>query len=238
MSPLGADHAAQRAQHGRLAGAVGAEQRAHAARRRARSRPRTAPAPRHRTRRDRSTSSIIARLPACSALRPGPEIGLDHGRVLLHLGRRALGDLAAEIERDDPVGHRHDEVHVMLDEQHGRRGARRGCAGSARPARRPRSCVSPPAGSSSNSSAGRAASARASSTRLRVPSGSPAAGRSATSRRSSMSSSAQAVSVSAASRRRVAGSRSASVRKSPRPRACPPIRTLSRTLCGPNSARF
>ena len=46
------------------------------------------------------------------------EIGADHRLVLLHLGRRALGDLAAEIERDDLVGNRHHQVHVMLDEQH------------------------------------------------------------------------------------------------------------------------
>ena len=46
------------------------------------------------------------------------EIGADHLLVLLHRGRRALGDLPAEIERDDLVGDRHHEAHVMLDEQH------------------------------------------------------------------------------------------------------------------------
>ena len=51
--------------------------------------------------------------------RPGAEIGADHLFVLLHLGRRALGDLAAEIERDDLVRDRHHQVHVMLDQQHG-----------------------------------------------------------------------------------------------------------------------
>ena len=48
-----------------------------------------------------------------------PEIGLDDIRVGLHLGRRSLGELAAEIQRDDVVGDRHHETHVMLDQQHG-----------------------------------------------------------------------------------------------------------------------
>ncbi len=37
----------------------------------------------------------------------------------LHLGRRAFGDLAAEIEHHDFVADRHDEIHVMLDQEHG-----------------------------------------------------------------------------------------------------------------------
>src|SRR4249919_2611391 len=45
------------------------------------------------------------------------EIGLDDLRVGLYLGRHALGDLAAEVEDVDALGHRHDEVHVVLDEQ-------------------------------------------------------------------------------------------------------------------------
>ena len=32
-------------------------------------------------------------------------------------GRRALGDLAAEVEHDDAVGDRHHELHVVLDQQ-------------------------------------------------------------------------------------------------------------------------
>ena len=32
---------------------------------------------------------------------------------------RALGDLLAEVEHDDPVGDAHDQAHVVLDEQHG-----------------------------------------------------------------------------------------------------------------------
>src|SRR5215471_14273730 len=47
------------------------------------------------------------------------EIGADHFLVLLDLGRRALRDFAAEIERDDLVGDGHDKVHVVLDEEDG-----------------------------------------------------------------------------------------------------------------------
>src|SRR5262245_48644109 len=47
----------------------------------------------------------------------GAEVGLDHLGVLLDLSGRAFGDLAAEIEHDDAVGHLHDEAHVVLDEQ-------------------------------------------------------------------------------------------------------------------------
>ena len=42
----------------------------------------------------------------------------------LHLGRRAVGDLAAEVERDDLVGDAHHQVHVVLDQQHRQRAAR------------------------------------------------------------------------------------------------------------------
>ena len=48
-----------------------------------------------------------------------PEVGLDHLRVVLHLGRRPLGDLAPEVEHDDLVGDAHHQLHVVLDEQHG-----------------------------------------------------------------------------------------------------------------------
>ena len=34
-------------------------------------------------------------------------------------GRRALGELAAEIQRDHMVGDRHHQAHVMFDQQHG-----------------------------------------------------------------------------------------------------------------------
>src|SRR5919197_2400005 len=48
----------------------------------------------------------------------GPQIGLDHGAVALNVGGRPLGDLASEVEADDVVGHLHDEVHVVLDDEH------------------------------------------------------------------------------------------------------------------------
>ena len=49
----------------------------------------------------------------------GAEIGGDHGRVVLHLGRRAVGNLAAAIEHDDVVGNIHHHAHVVLDQHHG-----------------------------------------------------------------------------------------------------------------------
>src|SRR5690606_13467785 len=80
---------------------------------RASGRPREGPSWRRRRRR-------LASLRAASscAARP-PEIGGDDALVPLYLGRRAFGDLPAEIERDDLVGDRHDEAHVMLDEKDG-----------------------------------------------------------------------------------------------------------------------
>src|SRR5579859_2625671 len=50
----------------------------------------------------------------------GSQVGLDHGRVGLDLGRPALGDLAAEVEHGDAVADAHHQAHVVLDEQHGR----------------------------------------------------------------------------------------------------------------------
>ena len=47
------------------------------------------------------------------------QVGVDHDRVLLDLGRRALRDHLAEVEHDDPLRHRHHELHVVLDQQHG-----------------------------------------------------------------------------------------------------------------------
>ena len=61
----------------------------------------------------------IGQRQACSRLRAA-EIGLDHRRVALHLGGAAFGDLAAKIEHDDPVGGVHDQLHVVLDQEHGR----------------------------------------------------------------------------------------------------------------------
>src|ERR1700674_1017504 len=49
----------------------------------------------------------------------GAEIGFAHERVGLDLGRRAFGDFLAEVEHRDAVGDRHDELHVMLDQEDG-----------------------------------------------------------------------------------------------------------------------
>ena len=47
------------------------------------------------------------------------EVGGDHRRIALHLGRRALGDLDAEVEDQHAVGDVHHETHVVLDEEDG-----------------------------------------------------------------------------------------------------------------------
>ena len=44
-------------------------------------------------------------------------------RLLAHVRRSAVGDLAAEIERDDVVRDRHHQVHVMLDQENSDREA-------------------------------------------------------------------------------------------------------------------
>ena len=41
-----------------------------------------------------------------------------HRRIGLHALRRSLGDLLAEIHDHDAIGEAHDEVHVVLDQQH------------------------------------------------------------------------------------------------------------------------
>src|SRR3954454_4955522 len=48
----------------------------------------------------------------------GAEIGVEHGVIRADFTRRARGDDPAGIEHRPPVGHRHDEVHPMLDEHH------------------------------------------------------------------------------------------------------------------------
>ena len=47
------------------------------------------------------------------------EVGADDVRLLLDLGRRALGDLAPEVQHHDAVGDLHDQSHVVLDQQDG-----------------------------------------------------------------------------------------------------------------------
>src|SRR5947208_2384663 len=48
------------------------------------------------------------------------EIGLDDLRILLHVGRRSLGDFLAVVEHEHAVAHAHHELHVMLDQQNRR----------------------------------------------------------------------------------------------------------------------
>lgn len=46
------------------------------------------------------------------------EIGSDDLGVFLDLCRCAFRDLFAEVQHDDTVGNRHDQRHVMFDQQH------------------------------------------------------------------------------------------------------------------------
>src|ERR1700752_625476 len=55
------------------------------------------------------TSSI--RVTGSRSRRGAPEIRLDDSLIVLHLGGRALGDLATEVEHDDPVGDPHHQLH-------------------------------------------------------------------------------------------------------------------------------
>ena len=47
------------------------------------------------------------------------QIGFDHLRVRAHFRRRAFGDLHAVIEHGDALADAHDDLHVVLDQQHG-----------------------------------------------------------------------------------------------------------------------
>ncbi len=46
------------------------------------------------------------------------QVRLDHARILLHLFRRALGDLLAVVEHGHALGDAHHHLHVVLDEEH------------------------------------------------------------------------------------------------------------------------
>src|SRR5688572_12132710 len=48
-----------------------------------------------------------------------PEVGLDDLGVVADLRRLALGDLLAVVEHRDLLGHSHDHLHVVLDEEDG-----------------------------------------------------------------------------------------------------------------------
>src|SRR5258706_199478 len=48
-----------------------------------------------------------------------PKIGLDGGRIALHIGRRAFGDLFAVVQHQHTVADIHHQSHVVLDKQDG-----------------------------------------------------------------------------------------------------------------------
>ena len=99
ISPLRAHHAADRAQGRGLARAVGAEQGGDAA-----LLDREVDAVQHRGCAVAGCELTQPRSSAPSCVRS--QIGADHLGVRLHLGRRAVGDLPAEVERHDLVGER------------------------------------------------------------------------------------------------------------------------------------
>ena len=107
--------------------------------------------------------------------------------------------LLAEVDDEQPVGDRQQRVHHVLDPDHGH-ALRLDAASARRPARRASCSVSPPAISSSSSSFGRVASARASSSRLRSSSVRLPAGRLACASSPVCSSTSCAVSQAARSR--------------------------------------
>src|SRR5262245_40878358 len=69
------------------------------------------------TSRSSRSVAIAAVVAVVLGARLAAEVGLDDVRVGPHLGRRALGDLAAEVEHVHAVRDRHHEVHVVLDEE-------------------------------------------------------------------------------------------------------------------------
>ena len=96
------------------------------------------------------------------------EIGVNHTPVADDLGRRANGDPLSLLEHDDPVADRHDEAEVVLNHQEPDPVAARVCSSNSARARDSVSFI-PAAGSSRSRNFGRAASARAISSRLWSP---------------------------------------------------------------------
>src|SRR5581483_10901696 len=83
-------------------------------------------APIRHTSSPRATSRSMpftAAMPPYATLKPrtssmgAPEVGLDDGRIALHLRGRAFGDPATVIEHGDAVAQAHDELYVVLDEE-------------------------------------------------------------------------------------------------------------------------
>src|SRR5580692_6680411 len=50
---------------------------------------------------------------------PPAEIGLDHERIALDLGRRAFGDFLAEIQYRDAIADPHHQAYIVFDQQNG-----------------------------------------------------------------------------------------------------------------------
>ena len=85
---------------------------------------------------------LLRRQLADERLRVAPVVGRllaqvrgDDGRVVADLGRRALGDLAPEVDHHDPVADPEHELDVVLDEQHGHARLGRRTGGRGRRAR-------------------------------------------------------------------------------------------------------
>ena len=94
------------------------------------------------------------------------EIGLDHARVARSPAAGALGDHAALVQHVDVLGEAHHGLHHVLDHQDGD-AARRGSRWMTATMSRDLGGLRPAITSSSSSSFGSVASARASSSRLR-----------------------------------------------------------------------
>src|SRR5213595_1170416 len=62
-----------------------------------------------------STASTVSTAPTSPRRRAPADDRVDDAPVGLERGRRAVGEHAAFVERDDPVGVGEDDVHVVLD---------------------------------------------------------------------------------------------------------------------------
>ena len=103
-----------------------------------------------------------------SAPAGAPEVGLDDPGVALHLGRRALDQLAALHEHGHPVAQAEDEPHVVLDDDD-RHALVADAADQVAWPRRSPAAFMPAVGSSSSSRPGSVARARAISSRRWSP---------------------------------------------------------------------
>ena len=97
------------------------------------------------------------------------QIGVDHRLVGADLVRQPVRDLAAMVEHGDPVGERHDDADIVLDQHDGRAELVARITDEAAHLAASRAALMPAIGSSSSKSRGRAISARANSTRFCSP---------------------------------------------------------------------